>query len=322
MSTSSSEAGPRGTAIPLSRWVAVATAAWILAYAFNALALDGDLSWTRAIFEQKRAIAASLAGQPRILFVGGSNVHYSVDALEVERQIGIRSVNLGLHAGLGLNAILNVTLPLVQPDDVVVAMPEYGIVTTPDGGGWLSGMFGAAIGRPGIGGDGARQTAREVFQAGVTNQTSLGKGLAGALFGLQGRPVAEVDERGSTAVFLTGSAAIDRVDRPPSGQAVARLERFASAVNARGARLLIGLPWVLVAADDRASFETVRTFVAAFDQIAPVLADDRLNLKSDASLFSDSSYHLTKDSRRVRSTALAAQVATALKGLKPVGGQP
>ena len=292
--------------------MAVLVAAWVGGYVFNAAGLDSDVSWTKSIYLQKRDIAASLPGGRRVLVVGGSGVHYSVDAVELEREFRTPAVNFGLHAGLGIGPILALAADLVEPGDIVVLMPEYGILGDTAGGGWLSGMFAAAVGRPGLGAYGAMDTARELFRTGVVNQMSLGKGVFVGLFGARGRARPLVDERGATAIDLEGTAAPSKVEGRMSASSRRRLDAFAADVRARGAHLLTALPWYLVEAGDGASVEFARGYAAALGGIAPVLADERLNLKTDRSLFSDTSYHLTGSSRRLRSQELAHQIRAAL----------
>ncbi|MCC7418387.1 MAG: hypothetical protein IT176_14720 [Acidobacteria bacterium] len=293
-------------------WIAVLGLAWIGAYAFNAAGLDTDVSWTRSVYLQKRAIAASLPPGPRVLVVGGSGVHYGVDALELERELRMPAVNFGLHAGLGLGPILALALDEVRAGDIVVLIPEFGILQDTAGGAWLSGMFAAAVGRPGLGARGAMDTAREIFRAGVVNQNSLGKGVFVGLFGATGRARPVVDARGATAIFLEGTASASKVEGRMSASSRRRVEAFAAAVRARGAHLLAALPWLLVEADDDASLAAAGGYAADLGRIAPVLRDDRMNLKSDRALFSDTSYHLTAASRTIRSRELAAQIRNAL----------
>ncbi len=87
------------------------------------LAIDGDNHYLAA-FRDKRA---GLAGRdsPRIVFVGGSNLAFGLDSLLVQRELGLRPVNTGLHAGLGLELILDLARDRVAEGDVVVVSPEY-----------------------------------------------------------------------------------------------------------------------------------------------------------------------------------------------------
>ncbi len=64
-------------------------------------------------------------GSPKIVFVGGSNLAFSLDSQKVENELGIPVVNMGLHAGLGLRLMLNEATRSLHAGDIVVIVPEY-----------------------------------------------------------------------------------------------------------------------------------------------------------------------------------------------------
>jgi hypothetical protein len=63
--------------------------------------------------------------QPRIVWVGGSSVVYGVNSPYVAEQLKYQPVNLGLHAGFGVEYMLNEVEPGLQAGDVVVVSLEY-----------------------------------------------------------------------------------------------------------------------------------------------------------------------------------------------------
>lgn len=75
-------------------------------------------------FADKRERLESLDGQ-RLVFLGGSNVAFGLDSRMIEQKTGMRVVNYGMHAGLGLKYLLDTAKPLLCQGDVVVVMPEY-----------------------------------------------------------------------------------------------------------------------------------------------------------------------------------------------------
>jgi hypothetical protein len=79
--------------------------------------------------EKQQAIAAGVPGA-RVLLVGGSGVLYSVRAEALEASLGVPVVNLGLHAGLGLDYLLRGIEQKVRPGDAVVLFLEYGLLVT------------------------------------------------------------------------------------------------------------------------------------------------------------------------------------------------
>lgn len=62
---------------------------------------------------------------PRIVFVGGSNLAFGIDSEDVRRRLGYRPVNMGLHANLGLEFMVNEAESGLRRGDVVVLSPEY-----------------------------------------------------------------------------------------------------------------------------------------------------------------------------------------------------
>ena len=62
---------------------------------------------------------------PRIIFLGGSSVAFGVDSKSIGDSLGLNGFNLGLHAGLGLQFIVNEALEMAKPGDVLVVSSEY-----------------------------------------------------------------------------------------------------------------------------------------------------------------------------------------------------
>jgi hypothetical protein len=62
---------------------------------------------------------------PKIIFAGGSNLAFGLNSEEIEDELSVPVVNLGLHAGLGLNFILNELKSIIKSGDVVFLSIEY-----------------------------------------------------------------------------------------------------------------------------------------------------------------------------------------------------
>lgn len=69
--------------------------------------------------------AAERAVSPKLLIVGGSNTAFGVDSRTLSDALDMPVVNLGLHAGLGLEYILDEARQFVEAGDIVVVSPEY-----------------------------------------------------------------------------------------------------------------------------------------------------------------------------------------------------
>ena len=62
---------------------------------------------------------------PTLIFAGGSNLAFGLDSEQIEKGFLMPTVNLGLHAGLGLDFILNELRDVVQAGDIVFLSLEY-----------------------------------------------------------------------------------------------------------------------------------------------------------------------------------------------------
>ncbi|QIP12028.1 hypothetical protein G8759_04960 [Spirosoma aureum] len=62
---------------------------------------------------------------PRLIFVGGSNLALGLNSPLLSRKTGYNVVNMGLHAGLGLDFILNEAKNCIRPGDIVVLSIEH-----------------------------------------------------------------------------------------------------------------------------------------------------------------------------------------------------
>jgi hypothetical protein len=79
--------------------------------------------WVREVMIVKERLAARVSG-PRVLFLGGSSTLFGVDARQFESELGVRAVNLGLHAGMRLDDILSFGESVARSGDTVVLMLE------------------------------------------------------------------------------------------------------------------------------------------------------------------------------------------------------
>lgn len=67
---------------------------------------------------------------PKLIITGGSNVAFGVDSRRIGEALGREAINLGLHAGLGLDFCLNVVKEDLNAGDLVVISPEYELLCT------------------------------------------------------------------------------------------------------------------------------------------------------------------------------------------------
>ena len=78
----------------------------------------------------------SKTSTPRILLVGGSNLAYGVDSKRLGEALNCDVVNMGLHANLGMDFMIDSISQKLKPGDIVVASIEYELFSEahrPDG---------------------------------------------------------------------------------------------------------------------------------------------------------------------------------------------
>jgi len=61
----------------------------------------------------------------KIIFVGGSNISFGLDSKKIAAEFNKPVINMGVHAGMGLEFIMNDVKSYIHKGDVVVLVPEY-----------------------------------------------------------------------------------------------------------------------------------------------------------------------------------------------------
>ena len=77
-----------------------------------------------AILNDKHRIADSIK-TPKLILVGGSNLGFGLNSKILRKEIGIPTANLGLHAGLGLDFMLNQAKFVAKENDIILLSIEY-----------------------------------------------------------------------------------------------------------------------------------------------------------------------------------------------------
>lgn len=75
---------------------------------------------------EKETLIDTCKDEPRVVFIGGSNLAFGLDSKFLSDSLNVSVLNLGLHAGLGLKLLCDIYLPYVREGDVVIISPEYG----------------------------------------------------------------------------------------------------------------------------------------------------------------------------------------------------
>ncbi len=66
---------------------------------------------------------SSLTG-PKVVVIGGSATAFAIDSELIEKETGLPVVNFGLYAAIGTKPMLDLALPFINQDDIVILLPE------------------------------------------------------------------------------------------------------------------------------------------------------------------------------------------------------
>ena len=302
--------------LKIAPWFIAAGTAWTLGFIYNVYG-GGELSWLKKMYEQKIAIAAQNKTTPRLLIIGGSGAHYTIDSQIISQGLGIPVINLGLDGPVGLNVILPSVIEQVKKGDIVLLIPEYLLLVSPDGLGDRSVSFGVATGRPGLGNIPPKEMAGDSWLIGVPTLRALTKsGLdlveKGKLAGYYSDPV-NADGDPTTVKKRTGKWWKLTIDDAISPHAASEITNFRNQLQAKGATLLISLPWIY-GSTDKNTLANIQKTAQRLAQIAPTIYEaDTYNIKTDSSLFADTHYHLLPESRKIRAKEIVEQLQPLLK---------
>ncbi len=292
-------------------WFAVAGLAWGAGFVYNVY-MGGEAHWLKGLYQNKVAIASQIT-EPKLIITGGSGAHYTLNSDVLEKALNQPVVNLGIDGPVGLDVILPSILETVKPGDTVLLIPEYLILLDEDGYGEKSGMFGVAIGKPGLGGVPAKQLALETLQLGIPSlrwTIKSGTDLAeeGRFTGYYDGPLTQHGDPTETKPRL-GEWWPLTIPTPASDHAVERIAQFKKEVEAKGGKLILSIPWVYGDVADKETIESVQQTIKSLSDIAPLLVDERsLNIQDSPTLFADTHYHLKPEGREIRSQQLAQQL--------------
>lgn len=63
--------------------------------------------------------------QKKIILLGGSNLSFGIDSKQIEKVFKKPVINMGIHAGVGLEFMINDIKPYISKGDTVILVPEY-----------------------------------------------------------------------------------------------------------------------------------------------------------------------------------------------------
>lgn len=307
--------------LKLAPWAIASVTAWSLGFIYNVY-YGGELSWLRGMYFEKMSLAAQVKTSPRLIILGGSGAHHSLNSEVLEQKLGIPVLNMGLDGPVGLNVILPSILEAVRPGDIVLLIPEDLILLDEDGLLARSAPFGIAIGRPGLGEVPPQQLIESFWLQGIPTLRAITKSTVdlvtkGQMTGYYSDPLTS---RGDPSVTKDrqGKWWKWKIEKSISPHAIDRIMQFRQEVENKGATLVLSLPWVYASTEAK-TVGNMQKISQELSEIAPLVYDKTdYNLKSDSSLFADTHHHLVPEARIIRSQQLAEQLNPVLKDLQVI----
>jgi hypothetical protein len=80
--------------------------------------------WVREMIVVKRALADT-SPSPRIIVLGGSSALFGIDARQVSAETGVFTMNMGLHASMRMDRLLDIGVEMARPGDILVFNLEH-----------------------------------------------------------------------------------------------------------------------------------------------------------------------------------------------------
>ncbi len=297
--------------IAISAWMTGALYTWFLdpEMKFWTAAAKQKLEWVEKMREEHGYV---------IGVVGGSTTTFGIDAEYIEREHGLPVANLGLHVGMGPEALVGFGLSSLRKGDTMVLSLEPSILTEEYAEtSKLGSKLCLILGRPEMLGWDQEVQVLPILKAlaalppgGYHVMTMLGKLALGmplyrySVENLQPGGLQVTDERRDFAAEMDFSSP-DKVALISAG-GVQLLKNAQFAAKKRGIRLVYVLPWSYwppTSAPQRRVAN--KTLLESVGQHTAVLLEPAMGIHSEIRDFADSGQHLTKDVARARSRQLA-----------------
>lgn len=254
---------------------------------------------------------------PRIIFAGGSSVIYAIDAKAIERDLGIRVINMAMDNRIGSDAnYFDYLLPHVREGDLVFYNSRSWLLelTPEDRANDTRGARRLA--------DRLWEVARidlaernhvdwplllPIPDVSVFNRLSARKRVDPESSTWQR------DENGGLVNCPTRPVSLRPLDAPSAAQdrkVISHSREFVREVESRGAHVIFFETPILIAASERETWSYYhKDLRSRLAQVAPVLdATEARILNVDPSSFCDSAFHVDDDVRVEWSKSLSAQL--------------
>jgi hypothetical protein len=264
---------------------------------------------------------------PRLIFVGGSAFAYGNDSGKIGQQLNYHPVNMGLHAGVGAEFMLNEIETGLKPGDVVVISFEYeNFIDYPAPPG-ANNVFDIVEAR--------WQNAQYLSAPYVPALLDKGFIFAGSVLRRSvGSLTGQLDERKPyyrrTSFNEYGDAVVHRQFPPQTDkvandrqtfdfepgtvqQLIQTMNEFHQQVEARGVRVFFAYPPLVKHALEKSRPEIAQLQAQLEEELEFPILDTPDDVAYPVEDYFDTRYHLGKTGVEKRSQHLADRLATYLK---------
>jgi len=257
---------------------------------------------------------------PKIVLVGGSNVSFGINSERIQAELQKPTINMGLHASVGLKYMLEQVIPFIDSNDIVVVCPEF-----------------QQYGKGFYGGDELLMMVHDVKAPGSPGISpghywKIIENLpyyVGAKYRMSIRNMLNYDDQlkgvYTRSQFNTFGDAVAHLGLPqknlspkpinvmPQENIIIEINCYAKKINDKGAHFMFGFPSICESA------YTMSDNLSAFRQelFAPGLIDfDVISELEDYvfedHLFYDTVYHLNREGREIRTSQLIEDIKSAI----------
>jgi hypothetical protein len=271
----------------------------------------------------KEALLAT-APSPRVIFVGGSNVAFGVDSQTIAANLARNPVNMGLHAGLGLEFMLREVESGIRKDDLIVMSLEYNHFAGLDGDVNLWNFCASqSSGKKYLG----LTHLKTLLDTGLNLVTMKAQSLTTARakqgeslyrrsgFSACGDMLAHrtMKSQGVVPMWLTG------LNTQSLNTTCQRLEQFRQLCADRGATVMLAFPSIPQSSYDRNAADIGRIDRAVRTKTHLIIVDRPEDAILPPDAFYDSYYHLAAKGLQLRADHLSACITAALHAVPDHG---
>ena len=297
----------------------IAISAWMTG-AFYTWFFDPEMKfWTQAA-KQKLAWVEEVRAKHGYVIgvVGGSTTTFGIDAEHIEREHGLPVANLGLHVGMGPEALVGFGLSSLRKGDTLVLSLEPSILTEEYAEtSKLGSKLSLILGRPEMLGWDQEVQALPILKAlaalppsGYHVMTILGK-IAMRLplyrYSIENLRPGGLQVTSERRNFAAGMDFSSPEKVPPlSEHGVQLLRNTQSAADEKGINLIYVFPWSYWPQESAARRRTANAgLLDSIEKHVQVLIEPLIGVHSEKTDFSDSGQHLSATAARVRSMQFA-----------------